>query len=144
MIRVELRGGVDRADVGVLVQRVADAQALHPRPQPPHDLLGDALLQQQPRARAADVALVEEDALDDALDRLVERGVLEDDVGRLAAELERQPAAGAGQRALDLLADRGRAGEGDLVDVGAHQRGARAAVAGDDVDHARRQIRLLA
>ena len=51
-------------------------------------LVGDGLLHQQPRARAADVALVEEDAVDDALDGLVERGVVEDDVGGLAAELE--------------------------------------------------------
>jgi hypothetical protein len=36
------------------------------------------------------MALVEEDAVDDALHRLVERGVLEDDVGRLAAEFEGQ------------------------------------------------------
>ena len=81
-------------------------------------LVGDRLLHEQPRARAADVALVEEDAVDDALDGLVERRVVEDDVGRLAAELERQPLAGAGQRALDDLADLGRAGERDLVDAG--------------------------
>jgi len=34
------------------------------------------------------VALVEEDAVDDALDGLVDRGVVEDDVGRLATQLE--------------------------------------------------------
>ena len=51
-------------------------------------LVGHRLLHQQPRARAADVALVEEDAVDDALDGLVDRGVVEDDVGGLAAELE--------------------------------------------------------
>jgi hypothetical protein len=34
------------------------------------------------------VALVEEDAVDDALDRLVDGRVVEDDVGRLAAEFE--------------------------------------------------------
>ena len=49
-----------------------------------------------------------------------------------------------GQRPLDLLADRGRAGEGDLVDLGAHQRRTRRAVAGDDVHHAVGQLRLLA
>ena len=52
--------------------------------------LGDRLLHEQPRARAAHLGLVEVDAVDDALDRLVERGVVEDDVRRLAAELERQ------------------------------------------------------
>ena len=107
--------------------------------------LGDALLHEQARARAADVALVEEDPLDDALDRLVDRGVLEDDVGRLAAELEREADVAAGERGLDVLADRRGAGEGDLVDaVGAHERGAGGAVAGEDRDHARRQLGLLA
>ena len=80
-------------------------------------LLGDRLLDQQPRAGAADVALVEEDAVDDALDRLVDRGVVEDDVGRLAAELQGDPLAGAGHRPGDRPADLGRAGERHLVDV---------------------------
>ena len=92
---LELRLRVDRADVGVLVERVADAQ----RREAPLELLDqrlvDRLLHEQPRARAADVALVEVDAVDDPLDRLVERGVVEDDVRRLAAELERQPLVAA-------------------------------------------------
>ena len=65
------------------------------------DAVVHALLHEQPRAGAAHVALVEEDAVDDALDGLVDRRVVEHDVGRLAAELEREPLAGAGQRALD-------------------------------------------
>ena len=82
------------------------------------ELLVDRLLHEQPRAGAADVALVEVDPVDDPLDRLVERAVVEDDVGGLAAELEREALARAGERALDRLADLGRAGEGDLVDPG--------------------------
>ena len=140
---LELLGGVDRADVGVLVERVADAQQAHAVPQLRGDLVGHRLLDEQPRSGAADVALVEEDPLHDALDRLVDGGVLEDDVGRLAAELEREPDAAAGERGLDVLADRGRAREGDLVDLGAHERGAGDAVAGDDVRHAGRQLGLL-
>ena len=54
------------------------------------------LLDEQAAAGAADLALVEEDAVDDALDGLVERRVVEDDVGGLAAELEGQRLAGAG------------------------------------------------
>ena len=53
-----------------------------------HQLVGDRLLHQQPGARAAHMALVEEDPLDDALDGLVQRRVVVDDVGRLAAELQ--------------------------------------------------------
>ncbi len=59
------------------------------------------LLHQQPRARTAHVALVEEDAVDDALHGLVDGGILEDDVGRLAAKLQRVTRAPAGQRLLD-------------------------------------------
>src|SRR3712207_4015334 len=114
---LELLAGVDRADVRVLVERVAQPQLLHALPELGLDLLGDALLHQQARARAADVALVEEDALDDALDGLVDRGVLEDDVRRLTAELEREADVAARERGLDVLADCGRAREGDLVDA---------------------------
>ena len=49
---------------------------------------GDGFLDQQPRTGATDVALVEEDAVDDAFHGLVERRVVEDDVGRLAPEFE--------------------------------------------------------
>ena len=108
-------------------------------------LVGDALLHQQPRAGAADVALVEEDAVDDALDGLVDRRVVEDDVGGLAAELEGDLLVGAGDRPGDRPADLGRAGERDLVDVRVRdQRPAGLAGAGDDVDDARRQVGLLA
>ena len=106
---LELLLRVDRADVGVLVERIADAQ----RRQPPLQLLDqrlvDRLLDEQARAGAADVALVEVDPVDDPLDGLVERRVVEDDVRGLAAELERQLLAGAGELALDRLADLGRA-----------------------------------
>ena len=139
---LELRGGVDRADVGVLVERVADAERREAALELRDERLVDRLLHEEPRAGAADVSLVEVDAVDDPLDRLVERRVVEDDVRGLAAELERELLAGAGELPLDRLADLGRAGERDLVDVVAlDERGAGAAVAGDDVDDARRAAR---
>ena len=107
------------------------------------DLLGDRLLHEQARAGAADVALVEEDAVDDALDGLVERRVVEDDVGGLAAELEAQALGRAGDAALDQLADLGRARERDLVDaVVLDERLPDRGAAGDDVDDAGRQVAL--
>ncbi len=107
------------------------------------DLLGDRLLHEQPRAGAADVPLVEEDAVDDALDRLVERRVVEDDVGGLAAELEAEALGRARDAALDQLADLGRAGERDLVDaVVLDQRLPDCRAAGDHVDDAGRQLAL--
>ena len=75
----------------------------------PHDDVVHALFDEQARAGAADVALVEVDAVDDAFDGLIERRVGEDDVRRLAAELEREPLLRARERALDALADLGRA-----------------------------------
>src|ERR1051326_5098487 len=96
-----------------------------------------------PGARTADMALVEVDAVDDPLDRLVERAVVEDDVRRLAAELERELRSGACKPALDGLADLGRPGEGDLVHaVVLDERRSGAAVAGDDVDHTCGQLGL--
>src|SRR5207245_8182006 len=118
-------------------ERIADAQRLESLLELLDERLVDRLLCEEPRARAADVTLVEIDAVDDPLDGLVERGVVEDDVRRLAAELERQLLARAGEAPLDRLADLRRAGERDLVDAGmVDDRGTRAAVAGDDVDGA--------
>ena len=99
----------------------------------------------QTRSGAADVALVEEDAVDDAFDGLVDGGVVEDDVGGLAAEFEGELFAGAGEGVLDDFADFGGAGEGDLggermVDDG----GSGFTGAGDDVDDAGRQVRRAA
>ena len=103
------------------------------------------LLHEQARAGAADVALVEEDAGHDALDGLVDRRVVEDDVRGLAAELEGELLVGARDRARDRLAHLGGPGERDLVDAGVlDERAARVARAGDDVDDARRQVGLPA
>ena len=67
----------------------------------------NAFLHEQPRAGAADVPLVEIDPGDDALDRLVDRRVLENDVRRLAAELEREFLFRAGDGAVvSIFADR--------------------------------------
>src|SRR5690606_35894643 len=101
----ELLAAVDRADVRVLVHRIADAQRGEPDPQLADHLAQDALLHVQPRSRAADVPLVEVDPLDDPLDRLVEARVLEDDVRALPAELEGEALFGSGGRGGDPLAD---------------------------------------
>ena len=69
------------------------------------------------RAGAADVALIEINAGDDAFDGLIDRRVFENDVGGFAAELEREFLFRSGDRLGEKLADIGRAGERDLVDV---------------------------
>ena len=114
----ELGRVVDGADIGVLVERIPDPQRREAILEPLDEGVRDRLLDEQAAAGAAHLALVEEDPVDHALDGLVERRVIEDDVGSLAAELERQALVRSRERAADRLADRGRAGEGDLVHVG--------------------------
>ena len=54
-------------------------------------------------ARAADVALVEVDAIDDSLDSLVDRGILENDIGGLSSQFEGDPFFRRGDRFLNQL-----------------------------------------
>jgi hypothetical protein len=91
------------------------------------------------------VPLVEVDPVDDPLDRLVEGAVVEHDVRRLAAELERERDVTPRELALDRLADVGGAGERDLVDpfVPDEVRPGRA-VTREDVDDAGRHLCLPA
>src|SRR2546430_2043977 len=78
---------------------------------------GNPLVRDQPAAGGADLPLVAERRPERALERGVEVGVVEHDVRRLAAELERQPLEVPGGGALDLAADRRGAGERHLVDA---------------------------
>ena len=78
----------------------------------------DRLLHVEPRAGAAALAVVEEDGAGRAGDGRAQIGVGQNDVGRLAAQFERDLLEVAlGGRLDDQAADLGRAGEGDLVDV---------------------------
>ena len=76
---LQLAGRDDRADVDGLVERVADAQLLHPRAQLGQQRLGDVLLDQQARAGAAHLPLVEPDRVHDAFDHAVQVGAVEHD-----------------------------------------------------------------
>src|SRR6266511_3807233 len=84
----ELLGGDQRAHVGGRLARGADGDALGDLDQAGDHLVVDRPGDQQAAAGGAHLALVEEDRVDGAVDREVEVGVLQDDVGRLAAELE--------------------------------------------------------
>ena len=98
-------------------------------------------MRQHARAGRADLSGIEEDAGGGRLAGGLDVGIVEDHVGGLAAEFERDPFEVAGGAAQDAAADAGRAGERHLVDIGMiDQRVADdAAGAGDDVEHARRQ-----
>ena len=129
-----------RADVGVLVERIADldlAGAFHD--------LGDEARRRWTTGRTAGAgdaafAIVEEDAHQRAVRRRIEIGVGEDDVGRLAAKLDGRLDEVAGGVADYPAAGAGRAGEGNEVDAG--MRGQMVAncraIAADDVEGAGR------
>jgi hypothetical protein len=85
---VELDGVDDGADVDGLVEGVSDPEAVHPVFQFGVEAGGDAFLDEEAGAGAADLALVEPDRVDEAFDGAVEVGVVEDDVGGFAAEFE--------------------------------------------------------
>jgi hypothetical protein len=68
--------------------------------------------------RRAGLSRVEVALADAVGDRLGEVGVVEQDVGRLPAELEGDPLHGAGRHLGHPLAGPGRSGERDHVDVG--------------------------
>ena len=114
---LQLDRGDDGAHVHRLVERIADPKRLHSRLELGDQTLRDSFLRQDPRAGAADLALVEPDGIDHAFDHAVQIGVVEDDERRLSAQLERKLLAAAGRRLPDEPADLGRAGEGDLVHV---------------------------
>ena len=90
-----------------MVQRVADAQPGQPLPQQFAELVRNRLGHQHP--------LVVAERLDDPVDRLVQRGVVVDDLrepsGRLAAD------RAARHEPRRLPAEGGRPGDGDRVDV---------------------------
>ena len=90
------------------------------------------------------MALIEEDAVHDALDGLIERRVVEDDVRGLAAEFERELLFGAREAAHDDLAHLRAAGEGHLRGerMMDHRR-ARFSGSADDVHDAIRQSGFL-
>jgi hypothetical protein len=79
----------DGADVDGLVERKPDSQSAHAVADLADQRLRDAFLHQQARTGAADLPLVEPDSVDQAFNGAVEIGVVENDEGRFAAELER-------------------------------------------------------
>jgi len=110
---------------------------------PGGDLVEHVALDVQPRAGAAALTVVEEDRARGALDRRLEVGVLQHDLRRLAAQLERDLLEVARRRLHDQAPDLRGAGERHLVDVGVRgQMRAGVAEPGHDVHDTGRQSRL--
>ena len=105
-------------------------------------LVVDATLHKDARPRAAALAVVIKNAKVDPRNRILDVGIVEHDVGALAAELERDLLQVRACSSLhDLPADDGAARKGDLVDVHVRGNGSarRLAKAGQDVDDAGRE-----
>ena len=127
-------------------QAVAHAQLLHGVDQLGDEGVVHAVLHQQAIGADAGLAGVAVLARDRALHGRVEVGVVEHDERRVAAEFERQLLERAGALLHQLLADRGRAGEGHLAHdrVRRHLAADRRRRAGDDVEDARAECPRVA
>ena len=140
---LQLRLGDQRAEVRVLGAG-SDLHGIEGGDHARDRLLVDRPLDQQAAAGGAALARVLEQRLDDRGDRLVEVGVGEHDVRRLAAELEVERGEPLRAGGGDLRAGRGRADERDVVDARVlDERRAGLAVAGGDLDHPARDAGAL-
>ena len=125
---VAVHVGDDRAHLRALGERVADRQRLERRADAVDDLVGDRLVHDQPRRRAAGLAARHRQVHPDhrPVRGPLEVGVGVDDAGVLPAELERDRLHDArGRRGtLDREAGAHAAGEGDAADrrVAGHAR----------------------
>lgn len=143
---VELQLGDLGALEGLGVEGIADLVGLGARLERREELVVDILLDEDAGAGAAALAVVVVDAEVDPGDGLLDVGVVEHDVGGLAAELEGDLLeVGAGGSLHDLAADDGGAGEGNLVNVHVGGDGGTGdlAEAGDEVEDTGREAGLL-
>src|SRR5467141_57473 len=85
---LELHTRDDRADVDGFIERRADPQRVHAVLDLADQFVRDALLHQQPRTGAANLPLVEPDAVDQAFHGAIQVGVLKNDERRLTAKFE--------------------------------------------------------
>ena len=140
-----LDGGHERAEAAGLLERVAGGVRLGGGRGDGLHLGQAAARHQHAGERGAGLAGVEEALAHAVGDGLLQVGVVEDDVGGLAAELQRHPLHGLRGHLGDPLAGAGRAGERHHVDVGVGGDGLTddRAEPGDEVEHAGGQPDLV-
>ncbi|MCY1408111.1 hypothetical protein D9M71_234280 [compost metagenome] len=136
---LELRPGGDGAGGGVELR--TDAQDGNLCQQLVDEAVVDVLLHQQAGAGTAPLAAVPGKGAGGAPGSGVEVGVVEDDIGRLAAQLQGQRQDAFGGDAAQFLAGGDAASEGNLAHqrIARHRRADDAALADDHVEHAGRQ-----
>ena len=133
-----------RAHLGVAIERRAQLDLFRFLGHGIDEFLVNRLLDQDAAACRTDLALVDEDAEQRAVDGGLEIGVGEKDVGRLASEFKRDAFHSVRRLLHDDLADRRAAREGNFVHVGMlYERGAGGfSEAGNDVYDSRRKPNL--
>src|ERR1700682_2023906 len=142
---LELHARDDRANVDRFVERRANPQRVHAVLNLADQLIRNALLHQQPRTGAANLPLVEPDAVNQSFHGAIQIGVFKNDERRLTAKFEGKLLValrgGLANRASHFCRSRER----NLIDFGMlHQRFASRSIAGDDVHDAGGEAGLLA
>src|SRR5713226_4449794 len=142
---LELHASHDGANVDGFVEWRADSQRVHAVLNLADQFIRDALLHQQARTGAANLPLVEPDAVDQAFHGAVQVGVLKNNERRLSAKFEGKLLVALRGRFANGAAHFRRTRERNLVDVGMlHQRFAGRSVSGDDVHDAGGEAGFLA
>ena len=113
---LELLGRVDRADVGVLVERIADPQPPHPLPQFRDHLVVHALLDSSREPAQHTWPWLKKMPLTIPSTAWSSAASSNTMFADLPPSSSVSATSAPGQRGLDVPADRGRSGEGDLVD----------------------------
>src|SRR5262249_44416051 len=106
-----------RPDLDPRLQAVADLQLPGRVYGHVGELLLDVLVDEEPRRRDADLAVIAEFADDGRLGHRLRVRIWEDDEGRVPAQLQAEAFHLSGGRAHELLTNLGRSGEADLADV---------------------------
>ena len=105
------------------------------------ELVINAFLDENPRSGAAYLALVEQDAQLGPIHSHIPVAVVKVNIGRFAAQFQRSRNQLLHSRIIDVAADFRRSRKGQLLDIGMIEDilASPRALAGNDVDHARRQ-----
>src|SRR2546426_1816202 len=142
---LELHSRDDGANVDGFVQRRTDSQRIHAILNLADQLVCDALLHQEPGTRAANLPLIEPDAVDEPFHGAIQIGVFKNDEWRFSAKFERKFLVALRRRLANRAPHFRRTCERNLIDVGMpHQRFAGRSVASDDVHDAGGEASFLA
>src|SRR5580704_8654623 len=134
-----------RSNGGLGISRITDSKSAHRFAYAWLYFIEPTLRYEEARSRGAGLSAVHKGQDESRRNRLVERGIIEQDRGRFTAQFERDALHGRGAIAHDPFAHAHRTREGDLVDVGiTHELSAnRVSTADHDVANAFGEFRRV-